>query len=562
MTEHRSEQQPQEGPRGESPQPPQQEPPAEQPQPAPPEAAPQQPEQQPKPPEQPGEQHEPAPTPAPDETDDPAERQAREKQQLDAELERELEAALGSASIDDLLAADEAQQQEQARARAAGGEEEGDVRTGRVIAVQGDDVFVDLGGKDQGVLPAGQFEDEPLPEPGATVEVTVEGVNEDEGLLVLSRKGAVLAAAWDRLERGLIVEGRVTGHNKGGLEMDLDGIRAFMPLSQIDTARIEDEDLGGYVNRRLPVEVIEFNPSEGDVVVSHRAVLDKQAEKAREQLWETLEPEQVVTGTVRSIMPYGAFVDIGGVDGLLHVSDMSYSRVEDPRKVVSEGQQIEVMVLKIDRENDRISLGLKQTRPDPWSTVAGQFQPGQIVDARVVRLMDFGAFVEVAEGVQGLVPISELSYERIKHPSKVLSEGDTVRLRVLNVEPERQRMSLSLKQLGEDPWTGASVRWPEGSVVEGRVTRTADFGAFVELGPGVEGLVHISELADGFTRSVADVVSEGQTVSVKVLSVDEEQRRMSLSIKQASAAAGGQAAAEPEPPPKPKPRKDLKGGLD
>ncbi|MFP3937822.1 MAG: S1 RNA-binding domain-containing protein [Phycisphaerae bacterium] len=485
-------------------------------------------------------------------------------QQLDADLEREIEQALGSASMEDLLAAEEAQQSRPPER----GDEGQKVRTGRVIAVQGDDVFVDLGGKDQGVLPAEQFEDEPLPEPGSEVEVTVEGTNEDEGLLILSRKGAVLAAAWDRLEKGLVVEGRVTGHNKGGLEMDLNGIRAFMPLSQISNERLEDEDLPGYVNRRLPVEVIEFNPSEGDVVVSHRAVLDKQTEQARRELWETIEPEQIVTGSVKTIMPYGAFVDIGGVDGLLHVSDMSYSRVEDPRHIVSEGQEVEVKVLKVDRENERISLGLKQTKPDPWATVATQFESGQIVDARVVRLMDFGAFVEVAEGIQGLVPISELSYERhVKHPSEILSEGQNVRLRVLNVEPERQRMSLSLKQTGEDPWTGAQHRWPEGEIVSGRVTRVTDFGAFVELTEGVEGLVHISELADGFTRSPNDVVSTGDTVSVKILSVDEENRRISLSMKQAAAAAGGAAQeeqqhAEPEQPTKRPERKDLKGGLD
>ncbi len=494
----------------------------------------------------------------PDASDD---QDLQERQRLDAELEQEIEQALGSASIEDLMAAEEAQR----HAPPSADKDGGDVRTGRVIAVQGDDVFVDLGGKDQGVLPAAQFEDEPLPEPGQEVEVTVEGVNDDEGLLMLSRKGAVLAAAWDRLERGLVVEGRVTGHNKGGLEMDLDGIRAFMPISQIDRTRVEADDLTGYVNRRLPVEVIEFNPSEGDVVVSHRAVQEKQVEQARRDLWETLEPEQIVTGTVRSIMPYGAFVDIGGIDGLLHVSDMSYSRVEDPRHVVSEGQQVEVKVLKIDRENERISLGLKQTSPDPWAMAAEQFQPGQTVEGRVVKMMDFGAFVEVAEGVEGLVPISELSYERrVRHPSEILSDGETVRLRVLNVEPERQRMSLSLKQMGDDPWVGAEARWPEGEIVQGRVTRVADFGAFVELASGVEGLVHISELADGFTRSAADVVSEGDTVSVKVLSVDEQERRISLSLKQAAAApqVAPEDVASEQDRPKPKERKDLKGGLD
>ena len=258
-------------------------------------------------------------------------------------------------------------------------------------------------------------------------------------------------------------------------------------------------------------------------------------------------------------------MDIGGADGLLHVRDMSHSRVEDPAEVVAEGQEVKVAVLKVDREEKKIALGLKQIAPDPWLGVEGRFPEDQIVTGRVTKLMDFGAFVELAEGVEGLIPISELTFERrVGHPREVVNEGDMVRVRVLGVDAERKRISLSLKRAGDDPWTGASVRWPVDGIVEGNVTRIADFGAFVELVPGVEGLIHISELADHRVRSVHEVVREGQLVQAKVLSVDEEQRRMSLSIKQLAATPGytGMADEAEAAKPQEKRKKPLKGGLD
>jgi len=478
------------------------------------------------------------------------------QQGLDEALQRELDEALGDRSLEDLM---DAGYGDTVAGRRATGE---GVRTGKVLAIQGDDVFVDMGGRSEGVLPAEQFKEEPLPEVGDTIEVTIEGYDKADGLLLLSRQGAVLAAAWETLEEGQVVEGRVTGHNKGGLELDMNGIKAFMPISQVE--RFHVESLAEYVNQRLRCRVTEIDRGAGNVVVSRRELLEQEAAEAREKLFESLEEGQLVSGTVRSIMPYGAFVDIGGVDGLLHVSDMSHGRVEDPSNVVSEGERVEVMVLKVDREERRISLGLKQVLPDPWGDAQEKWPVDDVVSGRVTRLAEFGAFVELEEGVEGLVPIGELTFERrVRHPSEIVSEGDVVRVRVMNVDMQRRRIGLSLKRAGDDPWVGASVRWPVGDAVEGVVTRIAEFGAFVELTGGVEGLVHISELSSGHVRGVSDVLREGQTVRVQVLSVDEEARRISLSVKQLAEAPEDAASQQEVPTRAPKKRKrPLKGGLE
>jgi len=467
-------------------------------------------------------------------------------------LQREVEEALGGMSVEQILDGEEA-------AREAGSEK---IRKGRVLAVHGDDVFVEMGGKTQGVVPAEQFQGESLPAAGDVIEVTVEGYDKDDGLILLSRKGAIKQAAWETLQKGQVVEGRVTGNNVGGLELDINGISAFMPISQIEITHVEE--LSPYVNQRLRCQVIEIDRPRKRVVVSRRAVLEEEAAQAREQTLATLAEGQVVKGTVKTIMPYGAFVDIGGVDGLLHIGEMSYKRIDDPRSVVHEGQQLEVMVLRVDRDSQKISLGLKQVMPDPWADAETKWPVNEIVTGRISRLTEFGAFVELEEGLEGLIPISELSYERrIGHPSQVVQEGQVLQVRVLSVDTQRKRISLSLKQVGDDPWMGASVRWAANSIVEGTVKRITDFGAFVELTAGVEGLVHISELSDKRVRSVGDVLSEGQTVKAKVLSVDEEKRRISLSIKQAaSEVAAQQAAEEPQQRRRPKRKRPLRGGLD
>ena len=479
---------------------------------------------------------------------------------LDAELQKELDDALGDMSIEDMLDAD---RPVDTRGKADG------VRVGKVIDIQHDDIFVDFGGKSQGILQAIQYADEPLPEVGDTIEVTVERYDASEGLLILSREGAVVAATWRTLKPGQIVEAFVTGANTGGLELKFNGIDGFMPMSMIDVARTEGTSQ--YMNTKMMCEVVDIDRGRKSATLSRRNVLEAEAAEMRDQTLAELAEGKIVNGTVRSIMPYGAFVDIGGLDGLLHISDMSHSRVEDPNEIVKTGQKVEVMILKIDRETDRIGLGLKQVQPDPWTGAAEKWPVDEIVGGRVTRLADFGAFVELEPGVEGLVPISEMSFEkRIKHPSEVLAAGDTPQLRVLSVDPARKRISLSVKRVGADPWVGASVRWPEGSVVEGVVKRLEDFGAFVELTAGVEGLVHISEASENRVRHISEVLKDGQLVKAKVQSVDEHQRRISLSIKALRTDPNftGEGIEEniqtqsESPAPQKKRKTPLRGGLD
>jgi small subunit ribosomal protein S1 len=438
-------------------------------------------------------------------------------------------------------------------------------RKGTVAAIQGEDILIDLGGKSTGVLPIKQLGDEPLPAVGDVIEVNVTGYNEDEGLVMLSRKDAVMAATWATLETGQLVEGKVTALNQGGLEMKVDGIKAFMPLSHIDRGRVETKDLPAFLHRNIQCKVIEVRRSEKSLVLSRRKLLDEEAQRQGEKVLASLAEGQRIVGTVKSIMPYGAFVDLGGIDGLLHVKDMGYGRIQNPNQVVSEGQQLEVMVLKVEHETQRIALGLKQTMADPWEGADSKWPADTVVSGTVTKLMNFGAFVELEEGIEGLIPTSELSYERrIHHPKEVVQVGELVKVRVLSVDPGRQRISLSIKQMGEDPWQGASVRWPKDSVIEGTVRRLTTFGAFVELTPGVEGLIHISEISANHVRSVGDVIKEGDQVEAKVLSVDEDRRRIGLSIKQgpaAAAAVSDNGAESTEPAQKKTRKKPLRGGL-
>ncbi|MBN1942622.1 MAG: S1 RNA-binding domain-containing protein [Phycisphaerae bacterium] len=489
----------------------------------------------------------------------------RPKVTLDEDVQRELDAALGDMSLQDIIDADDGAASSPASPSRRPGS---GLRKGRIVSIQGDDIFVDVGGRSEGLLPANQFpEDEPLPKEGDEIEVLIEGY--DDGILRLNRQGAIRAVTWDTLEKGQLVEARVTGHNKGGLEVTFGGVKAFMPISQIDLIRVED--LSPYVGEKFPCVVTDIDYSRQSVVVSRKHWLKQQAKKQAEALWETIHEGKIVAGRVRSLMPYGAFVDLGGTDGLLHVKDMAHGRVEKPEDIVQVGQEIEVRVLSFDRESKKIGLGLKQTQPDPWEGAEGKWPVATSVSGRITRLMDFGAFIEIESGVEGLIPISEMSFRRIGHPKEIVKVGDVVRVQVLSVDSQAKRIGLSLKQAGDDPWQGASVRWSPGSVVEGVVKRIAEFGAFVELADGVEGLVHISELDHKHVASVNAVVSQGQAVQVKVLEVDEERRRIGLSIKQAKEAPAGMGvpaegtfadlhAVQAQSDKKRK--KPLKGGLD
>lgn len=352
---------------------------------------------------------------------------------LDAEIEGELQAALADFSDETLLAPEAEKTPEEA----AG------AKKGTVLSVHGPDVFVDIpGGRSQGVLPIQQFPEGP-PKPGTVVDVHIEGYDSANGLLILTRRGAAVVADWSSIAEGMIVEARVTGSNKGGLTVDVNGIRGFMPISQIDLYRVENTDQ--YLNQRLLCVVTEVQPQERNLVVSRRAFLEKEREEKREKLWAELAEGQIREGIVRSVRDFGAFVDLGGVDGLLHVSEMSWSRVKDAASVVQPGQPIKVVVLKLDRENRKVGLGLKQLMPSPWDTVEDKYAIGSVVSGKVTRLMDFGAFVELEPGIEGLVHISELSPQRVRRVGDFVQEGQEVQVKVLDIDKPQRRISLSLK---------------------------------------------------------------------------------------------------------------------
>ena len=369
------------------------------------------------------------------------------KRQWDADLDAQLEAAMAGfdpSRFDVATPRTRAADRKHVPKGQRGQEATPGSRTGKVISVRGKSVFVDLGAKSEGVVPVEQFQGE-LPKPGDVIEVVVDRFDADEGLLILSLKGAAVEATWENLRKGLIVEARVTKTNKGGLEVVVDGIRGFLPIGQIDLARVDDASV--YVNQRLRVIVTEANPREKNLVVSRRELLERERAEQREKTWATLEEGQIRPGVVRSLKPYGAFVDLGGVDGLLPVSEISWARIGDPAEVVKVGQEVQVKVLRIDRASSKVSLGLKQLTPSPWDRVEEKYARGMTVKGKVTRLMDFGAFVELEPGIEGLVHISELSPHRVRRVVDTVKPEQEVEVRILKIEPEAKKISLSLRPL-------------------------------------------------------------------------------------------------------------------
>ncbi|MBI5866358.1 MAG: S1 RNA-binding domain-containing protein [Planctomycetes bacterium] len=438
---------------------------------------------------------------------------------------------------------------------------------GRIINTRGKDVFVDIGAKAEAFVSLDEFDAEKPPQPGELHMFLIQGPDHESGLMRLSLREAMREADLESLQVGDVIEARVTGMNVGGMELNAKGIRAFMPKSQVDVHRIED--FTPFIGRRIECEITEINRRGGSLVVSRRKLLERQREQQRAEVKDQLAEGQVRKGIVRRLTDFGAFVDIGGIEGLLHIGDLSYGRVKHPRDVVKVDDEIEVQILKIDRVKDRISLGMKQLAPDPWNVVEANYRVGNTVDGRVVKLMEFGAFVELQPGVEGLIPVSEMSWtQRVRHPKDVLKEADAVRVSVLAVDLEKRKLTLSLKALGEDPWKTVIEKYPPDSVVSGLVLRLAEFGAFVQLEEGVEGLVHISEMSDQRIRTPGDVVKIGDVVQIRVKSVDLEQRRISLSLRMHRPAeqqfgdAQPVAEAAPSPALLRKKKKVLKGGLD
>ena len=406
---------------------------------------------------------------------------------------------------------------------------------GTVISLSADQVFLDIGYKTEGVLPRSAFDKNAEEvKPGDIFPVSVKGRNE-EHYYELSRFKVAQPRDWSAREAAFAektaVVGTVTAVIKGGLSVDV-GVRAFMPASRSGTK--DAAELEKLVGTEITCRITKLDVTDEDVVVDRRVVLEEQARALSQAQRDAMKEGDTVTGTVRSLVPYGAFIDIGGVDGLLHISDMAHSRVAKPEDVVTAGEEIQVKILKIDPETKKISLGLKQLQPEPWQTAPDRLVAGQRITGTITRLADFGAFVEIEPGVEGLIHISEMSYgKKLRHPSDMLKQGDRVDAIILAIKPEERRISLGLKQTLVDPWPEGSRNVPVGSQIEGPVTKLMNFGAFVQLADGIEGLVHISEItADKRLNHPSDMLRAGQIVKAQVLAIDTEKRQIKLSMKQ------------------------------
>lgn len=408
-------------------------------------------------------------------------------------------------------------------------------REATVISVTADSVVVDIGFKTEGILPLSEFAKDRTPvKPGDKLQVTIKS-REPGGYYLLTRGKAVRPTDWTALEKAFAekttIVGTVMEVVKGGLSVDI-GVRAFMPASR--SGARDATEMEKLVEQEIRCRIVKLDPTDEDVVVDHRVVAEEEQQAALQQRYAEMKEGLTLTGTVRSLMDYGAFVDIGGVDALLHVGDISWARISKPADVLTVGQEIEVRVLKIDREKRRISVGLKQLQPHPWDTVPAKYKVGERVRGTVTRLMDFGAFMELEPGVEGLIHVSEMSWARkVRRPEDLLKPGDIVEAIILGVNPEERRISLGLKQALGDPWRDATQKFPIGSAVEGKIVSLAKFGAFVQLAEGVEGMVHISDIsAEKRLNHPQDVLKLGQTVRAQVLEMDPEARKLKLGMKQ------------------------------
>ena len=416
--------------------------------------------------------------------------------------------------------------------------QEGQIIRGRILSVTGSEVIVDIGYKSEGIIPVSEFTDfsgEVTVKPGDSVDVLLERTEDQNGYVVLSKDKAEKMKVWDEVEKsyrsGSTVRGRVIDRIKGGLAVDI-GVKAFLPGSLVDVKPVKNlEALRG---KDLEFKVISVDKKRGNIVLSRKAVVEIEQEAKKKETLQLLEEGRVLRGTVKNLTDYGAFVDLGGLDGLLHVTDMSWGRVNHPSDLVKVGDEIEVVVLKFDRETERVSLGTKQLTEDPWSHVPERYPPGSRVTGRVSNVTDYGAFVELEEGVEGLVHVSEMSWsKKVKNPSKVVSPGDSVEAIVSDVNPEARRISLSLKDTLPDPWESVLEKYTVGSRVQGKVRNLTDFGAFVEIEEGVDGLVHVSDMS--WTKRIkhpSEVLKKGDDVEAIITSIDQENRRISLSIKE------------------------------
>jgi small subunit ribosomal protein S1 len=418
-------------------------------------------------------------------------------------------------------------------------QQEDRVIRGTVLKVTPTHVFVDIGSKSEGLVPIAQVTD---PEgavkfqPGDSIDVMVDKGETEEGYTKLSHERAQRLRAWDDIEKAYNdktpIKGIVTERIKGGLTVDLNGAKAFLPGSQVDLRPVRNLD--GMKGQEMEVRVIKLNKKRGNIVVSRKQLLEEEVGEKRTHTLEQLSEGAILTGSVKNLTDYGAFVDLGGIDGLLHITDMSWGRLTHPRDLVNVGDQIQVKVLKFDKDKQRVSLGFKQLTPDPWLDASERYPIGAHVKGRVISITDYGAFIELEQGIEGLVHVSEMTWsKRMKHPSKIVNVGQEVEAVVLNVNPTERRISLGLKQLESNPWETLHEKFPVGAIVEGKVRNLTDFGAFIEIEDGIDGLVHVSNLS--WTKRVkhpSEVLKKGDKVKAMVLAIEPENRRLSLGVKQ------------------------------
>src|SRR5210317_1363685 len=410
----------------------------------------------------------------------------------------------------------------------------GDVVRGTIVQVNDDNVVVDVGYKSEGVIPLAEFKDEEGKidvNVGDEIDVLFERRENESGLIGLSKEKADRQKIWGSLEEGAVVEGKIVGRIKGGLTVDI-GINAFLPGSQVDLRPVRN--LEKLLGATFDFKIIKLNKRRGNIVLSRRVLLEEQRESMRSDTLELLAEGQEVEGIVKNLTDYGSFIDLGGIDGLLHITDMSWGRVNHPSDVLSVGEKIKVKILKYDRERERVSLGLKQITPDPWLEVESVYPVGGKVQGKVVSLTDYGAFVELEDGVEGLIHVSEMSWtKRIKHPNKILTVGDEVETVVLALDIPKRRISLGLKQIEPKPWVVIGAKFPIGTSIEGQVKTITDFGVFIGVEEGTDGLVHISDLS--WTKRVkhpSEIFKKGDTVKAVVLNIDRDNERFSLGLKQ------------------------------
>jgi len=416
------------------------------------------------------------------------------------------------------------------------GIEEGQVVSGRILRITDKEVIIDVNFKSEGIIPLSEFKNVQDYKPGDVIDVFLEQVEDSEGQIILSKSRADFLRVWDKIyevfENQETVDGRLVRRIKGGVVVDLFGVDAFLPGSQIDLRQIPDMD--AIIGQTFTFRVIKVNKARRNIVVSRRVILEEDRFAQREKILADLDKEQIREGIVKNITDFGAFIDLGGVDGLLHITDMSWGRVNHPSEIVALGDKLQVKVLDFNENKERISLGLKQLSEHPWKGIEDKFPEGSKVRGKIVSITDYGAFMELEKGIEGLIHISEMSWtQHIKHPSKIVGIGDIVEAVVLKIDKEGQKISLGFKQLEPDPWENVPSEFPVGTILKGKVRNIAAFGTFIELREGVDGLIHVSDMS--WTKKVnhpGELLKKGDIVEVKVLDIDQEKRRISLGIKQ------------------------------